>query len=348
MDKIENFLGFELQGSIEESGKDGSGYFVRAIKFDEYGDIINKFIEYTFISGTASSTKYAARFGPEIITRISDLTFSKSKARIALQLNEDGMKYEQILTSDNIKGKFKELPDFYIQRWILKALYNLRKSNPFNYKKQQLDVRGFCYIFSISENQFFLCADILMEKKFIGSIISDGIRKGILFITAHGIDYLGEIDKKTKIIENGVQIAEIKQEYEYDIAISFAGEDRDIAREIANSLAAQNIKVFFDEFEKEKLWGTNLYDHLSHVYTYAAKFCIILISENYSKKSWTNFERRNAQARAFRESREYILPVRLDKTELPGLPETVGYLSFDDTTVNEIVESVKLKLESLS
>lgn len=348
MNKEESYLDYQLYGSAENSGKDGSGYFVRAEKYDEYGDINRKFIEYTFISGTASSTRYAARFGPEIIKRIADLTFSKAKARIVLQLHEDGMKYEQILTSNNIKGDFKELPDFYIQKWILKALYNLRKSNPFSYKKQPLDVQGFCYIFSITENQFFLCADILMEKSLINTIISNGIREGLLFITATGIDYLGEIDKKTRMTNNNVQLVQNSREYKYDIAISFAGEDRNIAREIATSLSSQNIKVFFDEFEKEKLWGKNLYDHLSHVYTDAAKFCIILISENYSKKSWTNLERQNAQARAFRESREYILPVRIDKTKLPGLPETVGYLSLDETSINEIVEFVKLKLQSLS
>ena len=33
----------------------------------------------------------------------------------------------------------------------------------------------------------------------------------------------------------------------YDVALSFAGEDRSIAREIAESLKKENISVFFDE-----------------------------------------------------------------------------------------------------
>src|SRR5262245_32201685 len=119
------------------------------------------------------------------------------------------------------------------------------------------------------------------------------------------------------------------KEMEYDVAISFAGEQRKEARDIAEGLKRDGVKVFFDEYEDAELWGKNLYEHLSEVYKDRAQYCIILVSAAYAKKVWPSHERRSAQARALHESQEYILPVRIDDTELPGLLPTISYLDFN-------------------
>ncbi len=131
---------------------------------------------------------------------------------------------------------------------------------------------------------------------------------------------------------------------EYDIVISFAGENRDIAETLARLLKQENISVFYDEFELAKLWGKDLYEYLADVYSNKAQYCLMIISEHYSKKAWTNHERQNAQARAFKENREYILPLRVDDTEIPGLPATIGYLNYGDFTPEKIVEIINQKL----
>ena len=41
----------------------------------------------------------------------------------------------------------------------------------------------------------------------------------------------------------------------YDIALSFAGEDRAYVQEVATALQAAGVKVFYDEFETADLWG---------------------------------------------------------------------------------------------
>jgi len=48
------------------------------------------------------------------------------------------------------------------------------------------------------------------------------------------------------------------------------------------------------------------------------------------KKLWTTHERKAAQARAFSENCEYILPARFDNTPLPGLTPTVGYVDLKE------------------
>jgi len=130
----------------------------------------------------------------------------------------------------------------------------------------------------------------------------------------------------------------------YDVAISFAGEDRPVAKQLAASLVLTGLNVFYDEYEQADLWGKDLYTHLSKVYKDESKYCLMLISEHYAKKQWTNHERKAAQARAFAESSEYILPLRLDDSEIEGVLGTTGYLDIRQFPVEKIVESLAIKV----
>lgn len=126
-----------------------------------------------------------------------------------------------------------------------------------------------------------------------------------------------------------------KDEFEWDVAISFAGEDRAIAVQFAEILKTDGLKVFYDTWEQANLWGRDLYQHLDDVYSNKARFCVIFLSAHYSAKAWTNHELKSAQARAFQEHEEYILPVRLDDTEIPGIRPTLGYLDLRTTSVED-------------
>lgn len=44
-------------------------------------------------------------------------------------------------------------------------------------------------------------------------------------------------------------------DYKYDIALSFAGEDREYVEKVATLLKENGIKVFYDKFEQVDLWG---------------------------------------------------------------------------------------------
>jgi hypothetical protein len=47
----------------------------------------------------------------------------------------------------------------------------------------------------------------------------------------------------------------------------------------------------------------------------------------YKERKWTTHELRSAQAKALEQKGgEYILPVRVDDTELDGLPPNLGYV----------------------
>ena len=130
----------------------------------------------------------------------------------------------------------------------------------------------------------------------------------------------------------------------YDVALSFAGEDREYVDQDTRHLRRKGVELFYDKYEQVDLWGKDLYEHLSDVYQNRARFTVMFVSRNYAEKLWPRHERRNAQARAFRESEEYILPVRFDDTEVPGLPETVSYLDLRHRSPEQLAEAICEKL----
>jgi hypothetical protein len=125
----------------------------------------------------------------------------------------------------------------------------------------------------------------------------------------------------------------------YEIALSFAGEDRSFVDQIARALRAQGVSVFYDAFEEVNLFGKDLAAHFGGIYKDHANYCAMFISEYYVRKAWPQLERQHAQARALVERREYILPIRLDGAEVPGLSPTIGYIDARSRT-SEAIASI--------
>lgn len=134
---------------------------------------------------------------------------------------------------------------------------------------------------------------------------------------------------------------------EYEVALSFAGEDREYVRRVASALYGQGIRVFFDEEEEVALWGKNLVEELERIYTRASYVVVMFISESYAEKSWTRHERRSALTRAIEERREYVLPVRFDTTELPGLSPSVSFLPLAGRAPEKLANQIAQKLVHL-
>ncbi len=133
----------------------------------------------------------------------------------------------------------------------------------------------------------------------------------------------------------------------YDVALSFAGEDRDYVEQVAARLKHSGVRVFYDDYEKVNLWGKDLYVHLDEIYREKAEYTVLFISKQYNAKLWTNHERKAAQERAFRENREYILPARFDDTRIPGLSTTTGYIDLRETPPDELASLIASKVRGV-
>ena len=137
-----------------------------------------------------------------------------------------------------------------------------------------------------------------------------------------------------------------KDSFSYDVCLSFAGEDRSYVQIVAEYLTNQGIKVFYDKYEEADLWGKDLAIHISEVYAKKAQYCVVFISEHYAKKVFPNHEFRTALSRAIEDSKEYILPARFDKTELPGLRGTIGYIDLNTKTPKELGDLIIKKINA--
>jgi glucokinase len=134
--------------------------------------------------------------------------------------------------------------------------------------------------------------------------------------------------------------------FEYDVALSYASEDRDYVRAVAEGLKARGVRVFFDEFETVALWGEDLPETFVDIFQKKARCAVAFISAHYVNKPWPRHEGRSALGRAISEHRAYFLPVRLDKSELPGLRSTIGYIDARTTSPSRLVDMIVQKLEA--
>ena len=130
----------------------------------------------------------------------------------------------------------------------------------------------------------------------------------------------------------------------YDVALSFAGEQRPYVEEVAVGLRAAGVSVFYDAFEKAELWGKNLVDHLADVYQKRSRYVVMFISAQYVEKAWPRHERIHAQERSLVAKEEYILPARFDDTEVSGMTSTVAYVDLSKMAPAELVHLILAKL----
>ena len=131
-------------------------------------------------------------------------------------------------------------------------------------------------------------------------------------------------------------------EYTFDVAISFAGENREFAEAIAKALEKKGFKVFYDKFYQSEMWGEDLADTLKKVFGKDSRYCIMILSNHYVEKKWPILERQYAVERFIEQrGKAYILPVRLDgfEGEVQGLPNIRGYIPAKSTEPEKVVNA---------
>lgn len=139
-----------------------------------------------------------------------------------------------------------------------------------------------------------------------------------------------------------------KFDKEYDIALSFAGENRDLAEKIYLKLSDREVSVFYDKNEQHRILAENVEEYLAPIYKSEAEYVVILLSDKYPKKIWTKFESEQFKHRFGENS---IIPIWYNNTTTSMFDETSKYggISFDpvgdlDSQAVAIVETICKKL----
>ena len=116
----------------------------------------------------------------------------------------------------------------------------------------------------------------------------------------------------------------------YDVALSFAGEDRPLAEALFLELTDRELEVFYDKNEQHRIAGNDLEEYLAPIYASEAAYVVVLVSASYPKKIWTKFESDQFAARMKTGS---VIPVWFDGERAPPWDKssTLGALGFDPT-----------------
>lgn len=135
--------------------------------------------------------------------------------------------------------------------------------------------------------------------------------------------------------------------YEYDVALSFASEQRWYVEAVAQALGDWGVSVFYDRYETAELWGHDGIERFAEIYGKTAFRVVMFISKAYVTKAWTSVERRAALGRLLIEpNANHILPVRFDDVEVPGLPPQQIFQQAEDLGPLELAELVVAALVS--
>lgn len=115
------------------------------------------------------------------------------------------------------------------------------------------------------------------------------------------------IDKMNGIPQVSVAKYQARMIPEYDVFISHANKDKeDLVEDLYKSLNKLGVKIFYDKESLE--WGDNWKDKILNGVK-KAEFAIIVISENFFDREWTEKELTEFLSRQNRNGQKIILPI---------------------------------------
>jgi hypothetical protein len=80
------------------------------------------------------------------------------------------------------------------------------------------------------------------------------------------------------------------KDYDFDFAISFAGENRALAKCIADNIAILDASIFFDEYFETNFLGSAWTGQFREIFARKCRLVVCLLDTNYEKKIWPTFE----------------------------------------------------------
>jgi hypothetical protein len=123
----------------------------------------------------------------------------------------------------------------------------------------------------------------------------------------------------------------------FDAAISFAGEQRKLARSIVRQLTPLGYDIYFDEYKINETLGEDLVEYFHKVFS-KTKVIIMIVSKDYKKKPWTKLERKFA-IENFILNKGKLFQIKIDATSLPGIPAQIHYYKYQDD-LHELCSSI--------
>ncbi|MDD2465923.1 MAG: TIR domain-containing protein [Desulfobulbus sp.] len=133
--------------------------------------------------------------------------------------------------------------------------------------------------------------------------------------------------------------------FDWDFAISFAGENRALAKTIADQLEALDCTIFYDQYYEANYLGKAWSQQFKEIFGTKARYVVCLLDSHHSEKIWPTFEREIFSPRV---KDAAVIPVYLDGTSFVGIPKDIVGIDFkgcDPSEINLVTDKIVYKLE---
>lgn len=144
----------------------------------------------------------------------------------------------------------------------------------------------------------------------------------------HAIFYVKNLD----FVEFAREIGFTKVSFDkpYDVALSFAGEDRPFAERLNDHLAEEGIAVFYDKTEESRILAEDVEALLGPIYESDSAYVVAIMGQRYGVKRWTLFEASKFKSRI---DAGEVIPIWSTEVPQSAFDETYrrGGISYDPT-----------------
>lgn len=136
------------------------------------------------------------------------------------------------------------------------------------------------------------------------------------------------------------------ENYEFDFALSFAGENRALAKIIADLLLILDCTVFYDAHFEANYLGKAWSKQFQEIFGKKSRFVVCLLDVNHREKIWPTFERDCFIPRV---ADDAVIPIYLDDSIFVGIPKDIIGIDFKNKSSADeavITDEIVLKLEA--
>lgn len=127
-----------------------------------------------------------------------------------------------------------------------------------------------------------------------------------------------------------------EKKFKYDVALSFAGEQREYVEKVARALKGFGVSCFYDSDEIPSLWGRNGIEVLDKTYGEESCAVVMFVSSEYVDKPWCKVERRAALSARMERNKDSVLQVVFNKVKVPGIPTSEIYVEAENYVPGEL------------
>ncbi|OYU18505.1 MAG: hypothetical protein CFE34_10265 [Rhodobacteraceae bacterium PARR1] len=143
------------------------------------------------------------------------------------------------------------------------------------------------------------------------------------------------------------------QDFEWDIAVSFAGENRALAGFIEQQLRELDISVFYDRNYEDNYLGGLWSQQFLDIFAHKSRLVVAILDRHHKEKVWPTFERDCFAARV---QQGEVIPIILDDTVFPGVPKDLVSIHFKfagdvaaqkESIIDDVVLRIAGKLDAI-